>query len=265
MKVGLTCLIVPREWSFDETLVNVKAAGYDAIEPIITDEGEITLDTPASQLEKLAARAKDAGVYLASVCPAYRNTVREFATNDDAMRAASLDGVRKALDVVKALGIDTMLLTLGGATPELYYNEAYTNALQSMQRLAPYAEDVGVNVAIEFVWQRLLISPIEFAHFCDEAASPRIGFYFDPGNMMLFGYPEHWVRICGKHLMKAHMKDFKRQGSVWTPLGEGDVNFPAVMAELRKIGYDDALISEVSTGTASYEDTAAAIRRIMEA
>lgn len=263
MNVGISCLITPAEWSFDELLRNTKDAGYESLELVIRDEGEITLDTPASELEKLAARAKDAGMILASVCPGYRQAPRDFVTADDAVRAASIDTCKRALDVVKGLGIGTMLLTLGGPTPDLYYHEAYTNAVQSMQRLAPHAEQLGVNVAIEFVWQRLLVSPMEFAQFCEQVASPRIGFYFDSGNMVLFGYPEHWVRICGKHLMKVHLKDFKRQGYQWTPLLEGDVNFPAVMAELRKIGYDDALLSEVGAGTAPFEETAAAIRKIM--
>jgi hexulose-6-phosphate isomerase len=104
---------------------------------------------------------------------------------------------------------------------------------------------------------------MEFARFCDECASPKIGLFFDTGNMVIFGYPEHWVRICGKHLMKVHFKDFKRP-TEWTALLEGDVDFPAVMTELQKIGYDGALLSEVAPSIAPLEDTANAIRKIME-
>ncbi|MFO7946590.1 MAG: TIM barrel protein, partial [Armatimonadota bacterium] len=100
--------------------------------------------------------------------------------------------------------------------------------------------------------------------FCDEVASPRVGLFFDTGNMVIFGFPQHWVRICGKHLMKVHFKDFQRDGYEWKPLLEGDVNFPAVMKELRKIGYDGALLSEVSPRIAPIEETADAIRKIME-
>ena len=264
MKVGLSCIITPREWSFDELLEKSSAAGYEALELVMTDEGEITLDTSAAELERLAARAADAGIELSSICPSFRNSPKDLMTNDDAVRAVSMDTVRRALDVTRALGIDTMLLTLGGLPPELYYNEAYANSLQAMQKLAPYAEDLEVNLAIEYVWNKFLLSPMEFARFCDECASPRVGLFFDTGNMVVFGYPEHWVRICGKHLMKVHFKDFKRQGYQWTPLSEGDVDFPAVMAELRKIGYDDAILSEVSPGTAPIEETAAAIRKILE-
>lgn len=263
MKVGLSCLVTPREWTFDEMLERTKAAGYEALELIITDEGDITLHTSGSDLANLASRAADAGMALESLCPAFSTAPKDLMTNDDAVRSQSLDTVRRCLDVAQGLGIDTILLTLGSLPPGLYYHEAYANALQSMQRLAPYAEEVGVNLAIEYVWNRFLLSPMEFARFCDECASPRIGFYFDPGNMAIFGYPEHWVRICGRHLMKVHMKDFKREGAQWPPLLEGDVDFAAVMAELRKIGYDGALLSEVSPGIASLEETAQAIRKIM--
>jgi hexulose-6-phosphate isomerase len=184
-------------------------------------------------------------------------------TNDDARRAASLDTVRRCVDVAAGLGVDTILLTLGSLPADLYYNEAYANALQSMHRLAPHAEARGVSLAIEYVWNWFLLSPMEFARFCDECASPRIGFYFDPGNMTIFGHAEHWARICGPYIQKVHMKDFRRNGAQWPPLLEGDVNFPAVMSELRKAGYAGPLISEVGPDTATLAETAQAIRQIM--
>ena len=63
--------------------------------------------------------------------------------------------------------------------------------------------------------------------------------------------------------MAVHIKDFKRQGSVWTPLLGGDVDFPAVMAELRKLGFDGALVSEVEPSVSAYDETASRIREIM--
>jgi len=263
MKVGLSCIITPREWSFDELLEKSKAAGYEALELVITDEGEITLDTPPADLAKLAGRANDAGIELSSICPSFGKWPKDFMTSDWQVRKQSLDTVRRCLDVAKALGIDTVLLTLGGMPASLFYNVAYANALQSMQKVAPYAEGVNVNLAIEYVWNRFLLSPMEFARFCDECGSPKVGLFFDTGNMVIQGFPEHWVRICGKHLMKVHFKDFRREGAQWPPLLQGDVDFPAVMAELIKIGYDGALLSEVHPSIASLEETAQAIRRIM--
>jgi len=101
MKVGLSCIITPQDWSFDELLKNASNAGYEALELRIGDEGEITLDTPVSQLEKLAASAADAGVELTSICPGFRNSVKDIMTNDDAVRLESMDTIRRALDVAK--------------------------------------------------------------------------------------------------------------------------------------------------------------------
>lgn len=263
MKVGLSTIITPPDWSFDETIKQALTAGYEAVELCIRDGGDIRMDTPQSELAEMVKRAADAGIELSSVCPSIRSLPRDVMTNDRAVWEASLDTIRQCLRVTATLGIDTMLLTLGALTDELYYNEAYANSLKALQLLAPFAEDINVNIAIEYVWNKFLLSPMEFAHFCDEVASPKVGLFFDTGNMVIFGFPQHWVRICGKHLMKVHFKDFKRAGFEWTPLLAGDVHFPAVMAELRKIGYDGALLSEVSPNTASLQETAQHIRQIM--
>ena len=264
MKIGITALCIPRQWSLDETLKAIKADGYSALELALRDDGWFTLDTPEAELKDIAAKAADAGVELVSVCPAIGNRPKDLMTNDQQAREAGIETITQAMRTCQGAGINTMLLVLGSLPPDLYYDQAYRNALDSMNRLAPIAEDMGFRLAIEYVWNKFLLSPMEFAAFCDEVGSPSVGFYFDPGNMAVFGYPEHWVRICGAHLMAVHMKDFKRAGYQWTPLGEGDVDFGAVMAELRKLDFDGALVSEVDTGTASFADTAKAIERIMK-
>lgn len=263
MKVGISGLVIPGEWSFDEILTRITADGYSAFELAQRDEGYLTFDSTEAELRDLAAKAADAGVELVSMCPGFRGRPKDFMTNDAAIREASIGTVTDCMKMTRCTGVDTMLLVLGALTPDLYYDQAYRNALDGMRKLAPIAEDLGVKLAIEYVWNKFLLSPMEFAQFCDEVDSPNVGFYFDPGNMAIFSYPEQWVRICGRHLMAVHMKDFKRQGFEWTPLGEGDVDFPAVMAELRKTGFDGALVSEVDQTLAPFADTAQAIERIV--
>jgi len=263
VKVGITGLVIPQEWSFDEVLRNIRADGYEALELALRTTGYFSFDSSEAELKELASKAADAGVELVSICPAFRDRPKDFMTNDAAVREASVETITDCMKLANAVGVDTILLVLGALTPELYYDQAYRNAVESMRKVAPIAEDMGVRVAIEYVWNKFLLSPMEFARFLDEVDSPNVGFYFDPGNMAIFGYPEHWVRICGRHLMAAHMKDFKREGFQWTPLGEGDVDFRAVMAELRAIGFDGALVSEVDRSIASFADTAAAIKRII--
>ena len=153
----------------------------------------------------------------------------------------------------------------GRVSEECHYDDAYFNAVTSLRKLAPFAEDIGVTIAVEHVWNRFLLSPMEWARFLGDINSDRVGLFFDTGNMVIQSFPEQWVKIVGDGVKKVHFKDFKRDGYEWTPLLEGDVDFAACMVELRKIGYDDALLSEVSPGIAPIEDTAAAIRQIIDA
>ena len=172
--------------------------------------------------------------------------------------------IERGLYVTQALDVDTMLMTPGTLGSDCHYDEAYFNALTSLRALAPAVEEIGVNLALEYVWNWFLVSPLEYRRFLDDVDCPLIGFYFDSGNMVIQSYPEQWVNILGRHIKKVHLKDFRRSDHSWPSLTEGDVDFPAVMAELRNIGYDDALLSEVDAGTAPFEDTAVAIRRIIE-
>jgi hexulose-6-phosphate isomerase len=263
MQVGLSCLVIPGDWKLTDILSKTKAAGYEALELVLRDEGEITLSTPDATLGSLAAQAKDAGMYLASVCPSLPVSAPNLTHADPAYRAKSIDTWKAIIDKVAAMGIGTVLVVPGGVTEEVAYDEAYDRARDGLAALGPYADAANVNLAIEYVWNKFLLSPLEFARFCDEVGSKRVGFYFDPGNMAIFGYPEQWLRINARHLMKVHMKDFKRDGWEWVPLLGGSVDFPAIMALLREIGYDDALLSEIDTGLASLEDSAATIRKIM--
>lgn len=262
MKVGVSCLVLPRNWSFSETVHEARKAGYEAMELVVRDHGELSLETPEKELRQLAAMAREEGLHLCSVCPSVPNPGLTAA--DPQARSVSLDLFRRLIDIVSVLEIDTMLVVPGGVSADVAYDEAYYRALEGLQKLAPHAEAAGVNLAVEYVWNKFLLSPLEMAAFLDEVGSSRVGFFFDTGNMVIFGYPEQWARICGRHLMKVHLKDFARDGFRWVPLGEGDVDFPAVMAELRRLGYDDALISEVDMGTAPLAASAAAIRRIIE-
>ena len=265
MKVGVTGLVTPAEWSLDETLTQIRNTGYEAFELALRDEGWFSLNSTDAELETVATKATAAGVELVSICPSFGSRPKDLMTNDAQTRAASIATVVECMRIASVVGVDTILLVLGGLTPELYYDDAYANARESMRELAPIAERMGVKLAIEYVWNKFLLSPMEFTRFLDEVGSPNVGFYFDPGNMAIFGYPEHWVRICGRHVMAVHIKDFKRDGSEWTPLGGGDVDFPAVMCELRKIDFSGALVSEVPPSIASLADTAAAIRSIQQA
>jgi len=94
------------------------------------------------------------------------------------------------------------------------------------------------------------------ARYIDEFESPWIGAYFDVGNIVNFGYPEQWIRILGHRIFKLDIKEFSRKKrdelGTWSgfdvKLGEGDVNWKAVMETLERIGYEGWGSAEVKGG-----------------
>jgi L-ribulose-5-phosphate 3-epimerase len=88
-----------------------------------------------------------------------------------------------------------------------------------------------VTIGVENVWNRFLLSPLEFRSFLDQIGSPWVKAYFDCANVLVHGFPEQWMRILGERIAAIHVKDFELSvGSIqgFTGLLQGDVAWPAV-------------------------------------
>ena len=124
-----------------------------------------------------------------------------------------------------------------------------------MRELAPLAKEAGVALGIENVWNKFLLSPLEMRSFVDAVGNGAYA-YFDAGNVLVSGYPEHWIDILGSRICKVHVKDFDRKiGNItgFVDLFAGDVNFANVMAALRRVKYDDFVTAEVAPYNAAPE------------
>ena len=128
------------------------------------------------------------------------------------------------------------------------YDVAYDRARAFVEAALPVAARCGVSICIENVWNKFLLSPLEMRDFIDSFQSEWVGSYLDVGNALATGYPEHWIRILGHRIKRVHFKDYRR--AVGTTAGfvdllSGDANWPAVMRELRAIGYSGWVAAEM--------------------
>jgi L-ribulose-5-phosphate 3-epimerase len=137
-------------------------------------------------------------------------------------------------------------------TETVSYGQAYQRSQENIRKLIPTATDLNVTIAVENVWNKFLLSPLEFARYVDEFANPIVRAYFDVGNVILFGFSQDWIRTLGKRLVRIHLKDFKRQGSQWTNLLDGDVNWKEVKKALDEVGYSGYLTPELGGGDEAY-------------
>ena len=227
-----------------EKMQAVKAAGYEGAE----------MNSHMDQEEVL--RARDAtGLVIPSVCGVYHWS-KPLSHPDPKVRAEGVAALQQTLRDAKRYGATSVLLVPAVVNKEITYGEAYTRSQAEIRKALPLAEELGVKIACENVWNQFLLSPLEAARYVDEFNSPAIGWHFDVGNVINYGWPEQWIRILGKRIQKLHIKEFSRKRrdneGLWkgfdVKLLEGDDDWPAVMKALDDIGYHGWAMTEQPGG-----------------
>lgn len=181
----------------------------------------------------------------------------------------SIAGMETSLKNAKLWGADAVLLVPAVVNPKTSYKDAYTRSQKVIrERILPKAEELKVIVAVEEVWNKFLLSPLEFARYVDEFRSPWLRAYFDVGNVVFYAFPQDWIRTLGKRIVKVHLKDFKldRQAGrfYWKNIGEGDIDWQEVRKAFDEIGYDGYMTTEISGGDAAYlKDVVARLNRFL--
>ena len=180
-----------------------------------------------------------------------------FSSPDPAVREAGMTGMKGALDKAAIYGAAAVLLVPGVVSKEVSYSFAYKQSQEEIRKLLPYAEEKGVKIGLENVWNNFLLSPLEMARYIDEFENPIIGAYFDCGNVARFGWPTHWIEALGERIVKVHVKAYSREvqneKGPWAGFDikmgdEGDVEWPEVVKALVAAGYVDWVTAEVSGG-----------------
>ena len=248
--------------------------GFEGIELGIASQGVLTHNTTQAECEEIVREAEKQGLEISGVASGESWTTSPTA-NDEDVRKKIIDFTQKALQVTQWLGSDAYLFVPGAVEvfflPEaevIPYDVCYQRASEAISQLVPVAEKLGVAIAVENVWNKFLLSPLEMREFIDNFNTSQVGVYFDVGNVLLTGYPDHWIHILGSRITRVHIKDFKRSvGTVdgFVDLLEGDVDFEAVKRALSEINYDGYVTAEMIPFTPGRpEKTAAAMKEIFK-
>ncbi|HEX6972066.1 MAG TPA: sugar phosphate isomerase/epimerase family protein, partial [Limnochordia bacterium] len=192
--------------------------------------------------------------------------------NDAETRSRGLAVLERSLEIGAALGARVLLVVPGVVNAQVSYADAYRRALDGIGRLAKKAEATGVRIGVENVWNRFLLSPLEMRRFIDEVNSPWVGCYFDVGNVLAYGYPQHWIEVLAEKILAVHFKDYRTDvpgGGGFVYLRQGDVPWRAVMESLSKVKYDGYVTAELPPyryqGDRTVFDTVRAMREILAA
>jgi len=228
----------------------IRDAGFDGVELNLPDDA-LTVDLLHEA--KAASGLEIAGI----ICTPHWSF--PLSDPDPAKRERTVRGLQLALQQGGELGCKRVLLVPGVVNAQVNYAECWSRAIEGIKRCVETAEKSKCAIAVENVWNYFIMNPVEAARFVDEINSPWVGWHFDIGNCVVNSWPEHWPRILGKRTFNLHIKEFSRKKAndeglrkgFGVELGEGDVNWAAVMQSLDEIGYAGYGIAEVPGGDAA--------------
>ena len=247
LKKALVFGMIRDKVSLTDKFKIAREAGFDGIE----------LNSPTDfPLSDILQAKKSAGLELPSVINK-DHWSKPLSDPDQQIRQQCIDSVIKSMHEVKELGGDTVLVVPGVVNEKVSYEQAYITSQSAIRELIPYAEKPGVQIALENVWNNFILSPVEAKRFIDEINHPLVGWYFDIGNVLRYGWPEHWIHTLKSRIMRLHIKEFSRENmnskglreGFKVELLEGDNNWPVVMKAVRNIGHTGGwLTAEVPGG-----------------
>lgn len=254
MKIGISQWAFPGDWKINKCFNLAKKAGFDGVELCIAEHGEVSLNMSLQRVKEIKKLADSEGVGLSSLCTGllwqYPLTSSSKNISEKGKKI-----VCNMLETAAGLNIDTVLVVPGAVNVQwdqnseiLPYDVVLKNAEAAIKELSKTAERYKVCIGIENVWNKFLLSPLEMKLFIDRIGSEFVGAYFDVGNVLISGYPEHWIRILDRRIKRVHFKDFKLGvGNIngFVKLLEGDVNWNEVRKALKDIKYDGWVVGEL--------------------
>jgi len=254
MKKGISIWSFPAMSLYDSFAL-AKKAGFEGVEVALDEKnGEITLNSTEKELLEIKKQASNNGIELYSVAS---GLYWSYFLNDDdeKVRIKARDIVKKQLECASVLGCESILVIPGCVNAEFAapgkivdYETSYYRSLESVKLVKEYAAQYKVEIGLENVWNKFLLSPLEMRSFIDAVDSEWVGSYLDIGNTLAFGYPEHWISTLNKRIKKVHFKDYRTEAGGlhgFVDLLAGDVNYPAVVETLGKVGYDGWVTAEM--------------------
>jgi hexulose-6-phosphate isomerase len=217
-----------------EKMQAAKEAGFAGVEPM----------SHMAQDEVLAG-LESSGLKAASVCCA-THWNETLSHPNEGTRERGLEGLKQALRDAKRYGAGSVLLVPGVVNKQVSYADCWQRSIAQIRKAIPLAEELGVAISIENVWNDFIIKEDEAARYLDEINSPMVRWHFDVGNIIWYGDPIDWVQKLGKRIARLHIKEYSRdlamrQGDrrhgFSAKFLEGANNWKGIIKALNETGY----------------------------
>jgi len=224
--------MIQEKLSAEDKLKMLQDLGYDGVEPRAMLKPDQVAD-----VKELARASEKVGMPIHGVVN---------SSNPDIISAidqATYYGANSVLHVVRY-------------QRDIPYLQNYRETQAIIRKAIEHAEKKEVSILLENVWATFLIEPLSMARYVDELDSPFVQVYFDIGNVVRWGWPQHWIEVLGKRSKKLDIKEYDlkiamndgMRKAFDVPLGEGSIDWAAVRKELAAIKYEGWATAEVRGG-----------------
>ena len=243
LKKAVLISMLPKQMSYLDRFKLAVDTGFEAIEAqTITDPKEA---------DEIKAASDQAKIKIHSVMN-MGHWEWPFSSPDPEDVKKSVARMETSLRNAKLWGADTVLLVPGVVRPDTTIPQAWQRSQPHIKKLLPLAKELGVVIAIEPVWNKFLLTPYDTAKYVDEFKSPWVKAYFDVGNVVMYGFPQEWIRALDKRIVKFHLKDFDTKTRQFVPLREGSIDWKEVRKAISEINYSGYLTVELPGGDEAY-------------
>lgn len=254
--INLWAFPYPDKMNLEQCLRLAKSAGFDAIELNYDLDNDLSPKSGAKEYAAIRALADKIGIQISGLC-SFLFWPYPLTANDNAKRARGFELASKMTQAAHDLGVENLLVVPGAVNiPWRTDYEPVPNdvcdkrAREAIAKLLPNAEKLKVKLNIENIFfNGYLMTPGEMIDFVDSYKSEYVKVHFDTGNIMMFQFPEHWIKMLGKRIQNVHLKEYTKKGTDYSletfrPLLDGTTNWPAVMESFEQTGYRGYLTFE---------------------
>ncbi len=248
-KKSVMWTMLPSSLTVEERMKLAARTGFAGVEVPPTND--------ATEIARMKSAATAANIHIHSVI--YGGWSPALTSPVAAQADQCYKGAVDALHCAHAYGAEDILLVPGVVDAVTTYADAWRRSHSAIRRLLPIAEHLGITICLEEVWNNFLLSPMEFAAYLDSFRSRWVRSYFDVGNVVIFGWPQDWVRTLGHRIKKVHLKDYRGGPGLfggadghWANIGEGSIDWQELRKAFEEIGFDDYMNLELAGGDEAY-------------
>ncbi|MFN0124831.1 MAG: sugar phosphate isomerase/epimerase family protein [Blastocatellia bacterium] len=236
LKKGVLLSMLPGNLSYLDRFKMALDVGFEGIEAQTITDPKVA--------DEIKAASDKAGLPIHSVMNMGHWEWPLSSPNPEEVKK-SIERMETSLRNAKLWGAQTVLLVPAVVRPDTTYVQAWQRSQPQIKKLIPLAQELGVIIAVEEVWNKFLLSAPDFNKYVDEFKSPWVRAYFDVGNVVMYGFPQEWIRTLGKRIVRFHLKDFDTRNRQFVSLREGSIDWKEVRKAIGEIGYQGWLTVEL--------------------